>query len=361
VVGRAAAVLTPRVLAGAALLVGLLAYYVGFRSLPNLPTSVDVLSVGFVLIPAVFGLVWIALPVRRWRGLAGAAVAFAVLAVVASQGGLDVLANFAKLGAATAVAFWFLGFFENALWVALVALLIPFVDAYSVWRGPTQHIISERPEVFTALSFAFPLPGERQVLLLWREPLAGGPATFDVYRVPGGKRNDKPLRDKDGDGEVGWLEAELDADRDYTYRVVAIHATPATRAQTRIVARASDVDDGEQRGGVTSSRFAPADARAESVDSSAKLGLPDLLFFALFLAAANAFALRTKLTWLLMTASFGTTLALTYYLWVDGLPALPLLALGFLLANADLLWHRFRKRERGGRARGGPVSPVRGE
>jgi hypothetical protein len=360
-VGRAAALLTPRVLAGAALLVGLLAYYVGFRSLPNLPTSVDVLFVGFVLIPAVFGLVWIALPVRRWRGLAGAAVAFAVLAVVASHAGLDVLANFAKLGAATAVAFWFLGFFENALWVALVALLIPFVDAYSVWRGPTKHIISERPEVFTALSFAFPLAGERQVLLLWREPLAGGPATFDVYRAPGGKRNDEPLRDKDGDGEVGWLEAELDADRDYTYRIVAIHATPPTRAQTRIVARASAVDDGVQRGGVTSSRFAPADVRAESVDSSAKLGLPDLLFFALFLAAAEAFALRTRLTWLLMTASFGTTLALTYYLWVDGLPALPLLALGFLLANADLLWRRFRERERGGRARGGPVSPARGE
>jgi hypothetical protein len=324
-----------------------------------MPTPVDVFFVGFVLIPAVFGLVWLALPVRRWRGLAGAAVAFAVLAVVASKADLDVLANFAKLAAATSAAFWFLSFFESALWVALVALLIPFVDAYSVWRGPTKHIISERPEVFTALSFAFPLAGERQVLLLWREPLAGGPARYDVIRLPGGKRNDEPLRDKDGDGEVGWLEAELDAHRDYRYLIVARHDTVG--AATSIDARAKDVNKGVDVSGVTSNRSAPTDVRAESVDSSAKLGLPDLLFFALFLAAAGQFALRTRLTWLLMTASFGITLAFTYYLWVDGLPALPLLALGFLLANADILWRRFRERKGDGRTKGGPDSPARGE
>jgi hypothetical protein len=346
------------VLAGAALLGGLLAYYVVFRSLPNLPTAVDVLCVGFVMIPAVFGLVWIALPVRHWRGLAGAAVAFAVLAIVASNAGLDVLANFAKLGAATAAAFWFLGFFENALWVALVALLIPFVDAYSVWRGPTKHIISERPEVFSALSFAFPVPGERQVLLLWREPLAHGRYTYNVFRVPGGRRNDEPLRDENRDGEVGWLEAELDSDRDYRYVIVA-YAGPV-KGRTTIKARAEDVNDGVQRRAFTSSRFAPTDVRVESVDSSAKLGLPDLLFFALFLAAADAFRLRVRHTWLLMTASFGATLAFTYYLWVGGLPALPLLALGFLLANADLLWRQFRARRGTGGRGEGPARPPAG-
>jgi hypothetical protein len=347
------------VLGGASLLGGLVAYYLSFASLPNLPTPVDVLFVGFVLIPAVFGLVWIALPVRRWRGLAGAAVAFAALAVVASKADLDVLANFAKLGAATSAAFWFLSFFENALWVALVALLIPFVDAYSVWRGPTKHIITERPEVFSALSFAFPLPGERQVLVLWRKPLTDGSATYDVLRAPGGKRNDERLRDDNSDGEVGWLEAELDANRDYRYVVVA--HTPANTAGTRIVARADDVNDGVKRRAFTSSRFAPTDVRVESVDSSAKLGLPDLLFFSLFLAAAASFSLRVAPTWLLMAASFGTTLAFTYYLWVSGLPALPLLALAFLLANADLLWRQFRSRKGDGRARGGPGSPVRRE
>jgi hypothetical protein len=347
------------VVAGAALLGGLLAYYLSFRSLPNLPTPVDVLFVGFVLIPAVFGLVWIALPVRRWRGLAGAAAAFAVLAVVASKADLDLLANFAKLGAATAAAFWFLSFFESALWVALVALLIPFVDAYSVWRGPTAHIISERPEVFTALSFAFPLAGERQVLILWRHPLAEGRYAYDVIRAPGGKRNDEPLTDENGDGEVGWLEAELDADRDYRYVIIARQA--GRSAATTILARADDVNEGVERRAVTSSRFAPTAVHAESVDSSAKLGLPDLLFFALFLAAADAFRLRVRLTWLLMTASFGTTLAFTYYLWVGGLPALPLLALAFLIANAALLWRQFRARKGDGRTRGGPGSPARRE
>jgi len=88
------------------------------------------------------------------------------------------------------------------------------------------------------------------------------------------------------------------------------------------------------------------------VDSSAKLGLPDLLFFGLFLAAAERFRLRLRLTWLLMTASFGATLALTYFLYLGGLPALPLLAIGFLAANADLLWRAAREwRTRPGQSR----------
>ena len=60
----------------------------------------------------------------------------------------------------TLLAFWFLTFFERLSWVALVAVLIPFIDAFSVWRGPTHHIVTQRREVFTTLSFAFPVPGE---------------------------------------------------------------------------------------------------------------------------------------------------------------------------------------------------------
>jgi hypothetical protein len=74
---------------------------------------------------------------------------------------------------------------------------------------------------------------------------------------------------------------------------------------------------------------------------SANLGLPDLLFFALFLAAAARFALRARLTWILLTLSFGATLALAAA-WRGGLPALPLLSIGFLAANADLIWQRLR-------------------
>jgi hypothetical protein len=327
--------------AAAALLALLLAYYALHTRLPNLPTWLDIGFVGFVLIPAVFALIWLALPLRRARGLFPVAIAFAALAVVTETAGLEVVANFAKLAAATAAAFWFLRYFESALWVALVALLIPFVDAYSVWRGPTRHILDERPEVFTALSFSFPLAGERQSFVGWRPPLAGVPRGYDVFRQPGGKRNDEPVTDEDGDGDVGWLEGELDADRDYRYRVVAL--SPGRPAVTG-VARAEDTNEGPQRAGSTASRGAPTALEIESVDASAKLGLPDLLFFALFLAAADAFRLRTRATWLLMAASFGLTLALTYFFYLGGLPALPLLAIGFLVANADLLWRAFRTR-----------------
>jgi uncharacterized membrane protein YjjB (DUF3815 family) len=78
---------------------------------------------------------------------------------------------------------------------------------------------------------------------------------------------------------------------------------------------------------------------------SANLGLPDLLFFALFLAAAARFALRPRLTWILLTLSFGATLALAAA-WRGGLPALPLLSIGFLAANADLIWQRLRPKGR---------------
>ena len=43
-----------------------------------------------------------------------------------------------------------------------------------------------------------------------------------------------------------------------------------------------------------------------------------------------------------MALSFGATLSLTAALDINGLPALPLLALGFLTPNADLLWRKLR-------------------
>jgi hypothetical protein len=80
---------------------------------------------------------------------------------------------------------------------------------------------------------------------------------------------------------------------------------------------------------------------------TANLGLPDLLFFALFLAAAARFRLRPGWTWVAMTASFGLTIVLTVAFDVIGLPALPLLSLAFLAANADLLWRAVKRREWG--------------
>jgi hypothetical protein len=82
---------------------------------------------------------------------------------------------------------------------------------------------------------------------------------------------------------------------------------------------------------------------------AAQLGLPDVLFFALFLGAAHRFGLRIAATWVVCALSFGATLAIAAFTDVSGLPALPLLSAGFVAANADLLWRRFR----GWRARRG--------
>ncbi len=177
------------------------------------------------------------LPWWNARGLFLVGASFAVLAALLTLAGADAAANFAKLFAVTAIGFWFLRWFETAAWVVLVAVIIPWVDAYSVWRGPTKHILAHQRELFTNLSFAFPIPGE--------------------------------------------------------------HA-------------------------------------------SANLGLPDLLFFSVFLAASARFRLRPGWTWLALTASFGTTMALVVAFDLTGLPALPLLSIAFLAPNADLLWRRIR-------------------
>ncbi len=233
----------PRLLGALGVLAALGTYYAIVGLLPDVEVLGAFLVVAFLVVPAVFALVWLALPVRAWRGMLAVAVAFGLLAVVWTRSDLEVLANFAKLPAVAALAFWFLVFFERVSWVVIVAAMIPVVDAISVWRGPTRHIVTEQPQVFDVLSFAFPVPG-------------GG--SFD-------------------------------------------------------------------------------------------LGLPDILFFTLFLGAAARWGLRVAATWLAMVVSFAITMALA--LWVDpfgigGLPALPGLSIAFLAANADLLWRQLRARSR---------------
>ena len=229
-----------RVVAFVALAATLTVYFAVHRSLPNFTVWWDVAVLAFLVIPAVFAAVLLLLPLwqlpRRWA----VGLAFVALAIVFSVVGWDGAASFAKLAAATFLAWWFLDLFEEVSWVVLVAAVIPWVDAYSVFRGPTKSIVTHHRGVFTQLSFGFPVPGE------------GG---------------------------------------------------------------------------------------------TANLGIPDLIFFALFLAGTKRWALRTRVSWILMTASFGGTIALA--VWLDigglhGLPALPLLSLAFFLANGDLLWLRLR-------------------
>jgi hypothetical protein len=80
-------------------------------------------------------------------------------------------------------------------------------------------------------------------------------------------------------------------------------------------------------------------------DAAAHLGPPDVLFFALFLAAAARFDLRVRATWLAMTGGLAATLVATYAFDLGGLPGLPAISLGFLVPNADLLWRTLRARD----------------
>jgi hypothetical protein len=98
--------------------------------------------------------------------------------------------------------------------------------------------------------------------------------------------------------------------------------------------------------GQNTSEIAPNHLRAASASTSAGLGLPDVLFFSLFLAAAVRFGLRRKMTWLALVGSLGLTTALAVYadpFKTSGLPALPGISLAFLLVNADLIWRRLRR------------------
>ena len=239
-VGRATALLSTRRAAALAVVVTLLvAWDAGAGVLPNVGIWPDVLVVALLLLPLTFSVPWLALPAATARGLLPVGAALVVLAVLLDLAETESVFNVAKLLALTAVGFLFMQLFEALSWVVLVAVVIPWVDALSVWRGPTDYVVSEQPSLFDRISIAFRLPGE---------------------------------------------------------------------------------------------------------DGSANIGPPDILFFALFLAAADRFQLRVAWTWLSMVGLLALTLILTTSFEINGLPALPAIALGFLLPNADLLWKAWRER-----------------
>jgi hypothetical protein len=78
---------------------------------------------------------------------------------------------------------------------------------------------------------------------------------------------------------------------------------------------------------------------------AAYLGPPDILFYALFLAAAARWNLRVGWTWFATTFMYGFIVIIATAADVSGLPALPFLSLGFLVANGDLLWRAMRRSE----------------
>jgi hypothetical protein len=78
--------------------------------------------------------------------------------------------------------------------------------------------------------------------------------------------------------------------------------------------------------------------------STAYLGPPDVLFYALFVGAAVRWNLRPVATWVVATLIYGLTIVLANATDAGGLPALPFLSIAFLLANGDLLWKQLRTR-----------------
>ncbi|MDQ3670849.1 MAG: hypothetical protein M3364_00190 [Actinomycetota bacterium] len=207
--------------------------------LPGLSRDGAVVFASLVVLPALTATAWLALPLaaaRDWLLLGGTVLA-ALMAVGLAVLDLDAPANVSKLVAFILFGFWFLYLFEALWWLSLVALLVPWVDIWSVAFGPTKYVTEEKPGVFEGISVAINVPGET---------------------------------------------------------------------------------------------------------STANIGPPDIVFFALFLAAAWKFRLRVALTWLSMTGLLSLTLMLVYFLDTSGLPALPAVCFGFLLPNLDLLWREVR-------------------
>ena len=170
--------MSPRRWAGLAGLTAALALYTaGADGLWNGTLWPDLLFLTLVLFPATLGIVWLLLPLRDHRAMLPAGLAIVVLAVVLHFAELDVLNNLAKLFALICLGFWFLSWFENVMWAALIAVIIPWVDAISVWRGPTDYVVEEQPQLFDNVSIAFRLPG--------CGPFSAGFAVVGVSVVPG--------------------------------------------------------------------------------------------------------------------------------------------------------------------------------
>jgi len=222
-------------------LIALVAYGASAGGLPSLPSGLDVAFHAVLVFPAFAAAIWLGLPLARTSTgrLLALVVTAGALAVAFSLLGADSAANVAKLACYACAGFCFLTLFEQLWWLALVAVLVPWVDIWSVAAGPTQYVVEQRPGIFEHVAVALPNLGET---------------------------------------------------------------------------------------------------------ATVSIGPPDVVFFALFLAAADRFRLRVAATWLTMTGLLAATLVLVWA-WEDvaGLPALPAICLGFLVPNADLIWRDVRR------------------
>src|SRR5947209_20523321 len=91
----------------------LAAYFAVHASLPDLTAWWDIAVLSFLVIPAVFATVLLLLPLWRARGRSAVGLGCAALAIALPVAGWDGAASFAKLGAATFLAWWFLDLLEE--------------------------------------------------------------------------------------------------------------------------------------------------------------------------------------------------------------------------------------------------------
>jgi hypothetical protein len=225
-----------------ALSAAVVAWYVAAPHVPSVSLWPTVVIVSAAVLPGTLLLVLVALPLSRLpvNRLVLTAVGLAVVALAFSEAGWHLAENFAKLGAAVFAGWAFLALFDDVMLVVVIALIIPVVDAISVFTpgAPTHEIVRHHRSIYDHVAVAF-------------------------YGPHG---------------------------------------------------------------------------------SGVQLGPPDILFYAMFLAAAMKFRLRLGWTWIATTGLYASSFPVTVATHQPGLPALPFLSAGFLLANADLLWQRFRQR-----------------
>jgi hypothetical protein len=146
----------------AGLTAALAAYTAGSGRLWDAGLWPDVLFLALVVIPATFLVAWLLLPAAFERALLAAGLSLAVLAVLFRVAELDVLFNLAKLLALIALGFWFLSWFETVAWAVLIAAIIPWVDIWSVFFGPTEKVTEDHPSVFNDVAIEFPVPGHEE-------------------------------------------------------------------------------------------------------------------------------------------------------------------------------------------------------
>jgi hypothetical protein len=155
----------PALLRFAAVAAAVLAWFLVAAHTGGLSLWADVALVSFVIMPVTLLLIPLALPLYSKRWLPAATVVLAIAAFAFSEAGWGLPANFAKLWAAVFAGWSFLIVFEQLSWVVILACVIPFVDAISVWRGPTHSITAHHFHVYTDVAIAFLVPGGRAAYL----------------------------------------------------------------------------------------------------------------------------------------------------------------------------------------------------